>query len=296
MNNLGIDLGGSHVAIGVISDEGEILEQYEKDFTIEEKQNLMEVAIDFIVNTVNSIKEKNNFTKLGIGIAGSISNGIVLRSVNLGIQNYNIKSVLEEKTGLQVTVKNDAKCAAFAEYKFGNGKNFKNVLFLSMGTGIGGAFIYDEKLISGDKFEGLEIGHMVIKAGGVPCKCGNSGCFERYGSILVFKNKVIERLHLPYNLSGVEIREEIENHKDEIEDIIDEYTCDLALGISNLVNIFEPDCIILGGGFARYENILLQKVKEKLINSDFLFNKRDDICLEVAKFGNEAGIIGASCI
>lgn len=265
--NLGIDLGGSHVAIGVIKRNGTILEQYEKDFTLKEKENLINVAIDFIVDTVDEVKKKFELKKLGIGIAGSISNGIVLRSVNLGIEDFDIKSVLEEKTGLQVAVKNDAKCAALAEYKFGDCKDFKNVLFLSIGTGIGGAFIYDGKLMEGKNFEGLEFGHMVIKKDDIHCKCGNKGCFERYGSILVFKNKVIERLNLPQNLSGIEIREQIEAHRNDIEDIIDQYTCDLALGISNLVNIFEPDCIVLGGGFARYENILLRTSKRK----DFKF-------------------------
>lgn len=260
---LGIDLGGSHISIGIVTNEGEILEQFEKNFTLKEKENLINVAIDFIKDTVIELKKKYELKKFGIGIAGSISNGVVLRSVNLGIQNYDIKSILERETGLEVLVKNDAKCAALAEYKFGNGKGFRNILFLSMGTGIGGAFIYDGNLITGNDFEGLEIGHMVIKAGGTLCRCGNKGCFERYGSILTFKNKVIERLNLSYDIPGAEIREKIENHKDELKDIIDEYTSDLALGIANLVNIFEPDCIVLGGGFAKYENILLRESKRK---------------------------------
>ena len=261
---LGIDLGGSHVAIGVVNiDNGEILEQYEKDFTIYEKEHLIDVAMDFIVNTVNEIKKRFEITKLGLGMAGSISNGIVLKSPNIGIENFDIKFKLEEKTGLEVIVKNDAKCVALAEYKFGNCKDFKNVLFLSIGTGIGGAFIYNGNIMEGNQFEGLELGHMVIKKDDIPCKCGNKGCFERYGSILVFKNKVIERLNLPHDLSGIEIREKIEAHRNDIEDIIDEYTGNLALGISNLVNIFEPDCIVLGGGFARYETILLRRSKRK---------------------------------
>lgn len=160
--NIGIDLGGSHVAIGVVTDKGEIIEQFEKNFTIEEKKNLINVAIDFIVDTVNSLKEKYKFNRIGLGMAGSISNGIILKSVNLGVENLNIKQILEEKLNIEVRVKNDAKCACMAEYKFGGIQNYKNVLFLTLGTGIGGSYIYHGNLLEGETADGFEFGHMII--------------------------------------------------------------------------------------------------------------------------------------
>lgn len=136
MYNIGIDFGGSHIAIGVVTNRGKIVEQFEKNFTVQEKQDLINIGIKFIVKTVKKLKEKYEFSKVGIGIAGSISNGTILRAVNFGIENYNIKQILEKKLNIEVEVKNDATCACIAEYKFGNIKKYKDVLFLTLGTGI----------------------------------------------------------------------------------------------------------------------------------------------------------------
>lgn len=292
--NIGIDLGGSHVAIGVVDNKGQILEQFEKDFTIEEKKNVLPVAIRYIVDTLRELKQNYDFLEFGLGMAGAISDGVILRSVNLGVENYYIKTELENRTGLSVHIKNDAKCAALAEYKYGDLKEYNNIVFLTLGTGIGGAYIYHGSLMQSDYREGYELGHMIIKAGGKKCRCGKNGCFETYGGILAFKNKVISRLNLSHNIPGPELRDIMDKTIDKITDIIDEYVSDLAIGISNLINIFEPDCIVIGGGFARYDYMLLDKLKDKIVNSNLLFNKRNSIEIKVAKLGNDAGIIGAS--
>lgn len=292
--NIGIDLGGSHVAVGVVNNKGKIIEQFEKDFTIEEKKDILKVAIDYIVNTINELKNKYKFEKFGLGMPGTISNGKIIKSVNLGIEDFDIKQELEKRTNLKVTVKNDAKCAAIAEYEFGDLKQYENVLFLTLGTGIGGSYIYDGKLMEGTIYEGFEFGHMVINTNGIQCKCGKKGCFEKYGSILTFKNKIIERLNLSYDISGPDLRLAIKNSESDVKDIIEEYLCDLSVGISNLVNIFEPDCIVIGGGFARYDYMLLDKLKNKILKSNLLFNTRNEIIIKTAKLGNDAGIVGAS--
>lgn len=193
-----------------------------------------------------------------------------------------------------VKLKNDAKCAALAEYKFGQCKKYKNVLFLILGTGIGGAYIYNGELLEGSIFDGLEIGHMVIKENGRICRCGKKGCFEQYGSILAFKNKAIEKLGLSYDIAGKDLRQEIEKAKKEIETIQEEYLYNLAIGVSNLVNVLEPDAIVIGGGFARYSYMLLDPLKEKILNSNLLFNERKDIIIKSAELGNDAGMIGAA--
>jgi len=294
--NIGIDLGGSHVAIGVVTKNGQIIEMFEKDFTVQEKLDLINVSIEYIDKIIKKIKNIYEFDKIGIGMAGAISNGIVVKSVNLNIENFNIKKVLEEKTKLVVHVKNDAKCAAIAEYKYGGLTKFKNILFLTLGTGIGGAYIYNGKLMEGTIFEGMEIGHTIIKAGGIKCNCGKFGCFEKYGSILVFKNRIIERLNLNYDISGPDLRKEIALNEEKIQDIKKEYINDLGLGISNLVNILEPDVVVIGGGFARYDYMLLNDLKQLLSSSNLLFNQRNDLIIKVAKLGNDAGIIGASLL
>lgn len=293
---VGIDLGGSHVAIGIVDDEGKMIEHYEKDFTAEEKNDILQVIETYISCEMDKIKQKYVISKVGMAVPGTIKDGFIIKSVNLGIENYNIGERLSYLVGLPFIIKNDAKCAAFGEYKYCLNNEIKNVLFLTLGTGIGGAYIYNGKLLEGNMFEGYEFGHMIIKENGIPCKCGKNGCFEKYGSILSFKQKVQERLNLSPNISGPDLRAKIAKYEEKVYDLQEEYINNVSLGLSNLINIFEPDAVILGGGFARFDYMFLDKINNKLLNSNLLFNRRDDIDIRVAKLGNDAGIIGASCL
>lgn len=294
---IGIDLGGSHIGFGVIENET-ILEKYEKDFTDEDKAHIIEVIEEYIVGKVKELEEKYDIESIGIAVPGSVKDGKILKMVNLGIYNYNIKQSLGEKLNKTINLRNDAKCACLAEFndivKKDESLKSANIVFLSIGTGIGGGVIYNGKLLEGHNYEGYEIGHMVIKESGLPCKCGKYGCFERYGSILEYKNKVKQRLNIPQDVHGDSLREILDNHKQEILDINETYISDLALGISNLVNIFEPDIIVLGGGFAHFSYMFKDKIKDTLINSTLLFNRRENIDLRIAQLGNDAGIIGAT--
>lgn len=293
---IGIDIGGSHVAIGVVNRSGKILKQIEKDYTEDEKKSgkLIEIAENFIVQSIDGIKKKYKVESIGIAIPGTIADGIILKSVNLGIENYDLRESLQSKLGVKVNVRNDAKCAALAESKYGKNSDKKNSLFLSLGTGIGGAYIYEGTLLTGSILDGFEFGHTILRPGGIKCNCGKFGCFEKYGSILAFKRKCTERLNLSYDISGPDLRNIISENMNGVKDIIDDYIADLALGVSNLINIFEPDVTIIGGGFARYDYLLLDLLKKKIINDKLLFNVRDNVNIDVATLGNDAGIIGAT--
>ena len=295
---IGIDLGGSHIAIGVINDENKIIDKYEKDFTEGEKTKILDVIENYIIETINKLSQKYDFNDIGIAIPGVAKDGIILKTVNLGINNYNIAEKIYDKTGKNVTVRNDAKCACLAEYDnlIKKDKDFrkKNILFLTIGTGIGGGVIYNGKLLEGNQFEGFELGHTTIKFDGIQCKCGKKGCFERYGSILEFKNKIKDRLSLPQSCNRDELRGIMKQRMNEIEDIMEEYKLNLAIGISNLINIFEPDVVILGGGYSHFSYMFENDIKNKIVNSKFLFNRRNDIDLKIAELGNDAGIIGAT--
>ena len=294
---IGIDLGGSHIGFGVIENNN-IIEQFEKDFTDEDKAHIIEVIESYIIEKVKEIEQKYSIESIGIAVPGSVKDGIILKMVNLGIYNYNIKQKLEESLNKPISVRNDAKCACIAEFNDIVKKNAKysnaNIVFLSIGTGIGGGVIYNGKLLEGHNFDGYEIGHMVIKDSGIPCKCGKYGCFERYGSILEYKNKVKQKLNIPQEMNGETLREVLDNNRQEILDINNQYVSDLALGISNLINIFEPDMVVLGGGFTHFSYMFKDKIKEALVNSPLLFNRRDDFDLRIAELGNDAGIIGAT--
>ena len=294
---IGIDLGGSHIGFGVIENDN-IIEQFEKDFTDADKAHIIEVIESYIIEKVKEIEQKYNIETIGIAVPGSIKDGTILKMVNLGIYNYNIKQKLEESLNKPISVRNDAKCACIAEFNDIVKKDAKysnsNIVFLSIGTGIGGGVIYNGKLLEGHNFDGYEIGHMVIKDSGIPCKCGKYGCFERYGSILEYKNKVKQKLNIPQEINGETLREVLDNNRQEILEINNHYVSDLALGISNLINIFEPDMVVLGGGFTHFSYMFKDKIKETLVNSPLLFNRRDDFDLRIAELGNDAGIIGAT--
>ena len=294
---IGVDLGGSHIGLGVIDEEYNLIEKEERWFSDEEKNNPLPVIEEYIINKTNELKEKYEIESLGIAIPGSSKDGVILKAVNLGIYDYNLAKVLEEKLHIPVTIRNDAKCACLAEFNniVKNDKTKKrcNMLFLTIGTGIGGGVIYNGKLLQGHNFEGFELGHIVIKEDGIPCKCGRNGCFERYGSILQYKNHVRHILNLPNDLNSDPLREIITQRRKEIEDIDKQYIQDLALGISNYINIFEPDIIVLGGGYCHFHSMFEDSLKKEILKSS-LFNKRDDIDLRIATLENDAGIIGAT--
>ena len=295
---IGIDLGGSHIAIGVVDYNNELIDKTERDFSEEDKMDIITIIENYIVENINIFKEKYEIESVGIAIPGVAKDGVIIKTVNLGINNYDIKSSLEEKLQKTVNVRNDGKCACIAEFenltKEDKAIENANILFLTIGTGIGGGIIYNGKLLEGHTFEGYELGHMIIKANGIPCKCGKSGCFERYGSILEYKNKVKQRLNISKDINGEPLRDIIKSRKNEILDLNEQYTGDLAIGISNLINIFEPDLIIIGGGFVHYSSMFEKELKDILLNSSLLFNKRENLDIRYAKLGNDAGIIGAT--
>lgn len=293
---VGIDIGGSHMAIGVINGDNEIIKKYEKDYTIQEKENIIETIEKYVVEIIKEIKNDYNIEIIGFAVPGSTKNGIINKAVNLGIINYDIGKSINQKVKIPVQVRNDAKCACIAEYhnmKKDSENKINNMVFLAIGTGIGGGVIYKGELLSGSKYDGFELGHTVIEKGGIPCKCGREGCFERYGSILEYKNKVKQRLNIPEHINAQPLRDIMNPRANEIEDLRQEYISDLALGISNLINIFEPDAVVLGGGFTHFAYMFMEDLKHRIIDSGLLFNKREDIDIRTAELQNDAAIIGS---
>ena len=201
-----------------------------------------------------------------------------------------------------IKLQNDAKCAAIAENKYGVLKGYKSSIFLTLGTGIGGAVIKNGELLEGTLYSGYEMGHMTININGEQCKCGKNGCFELYGSMRKFKKDFKEKLGLSQHTHSEQIIDllkydiALQKNDERINQVIDEYTNNLAIGISNLINIFEPEAIGIGGSFSYFEEFLLEKLKDKLINGNLLFNPRSEIIIKSALLKNDAGIIGASML
>ena len=296
---IGIDLGGSHIAIGVVNKNGKILEKTEKRLKGIVTKEVKKVIEETIIENFEKFQKEYKIEEMGIAIPGTVTKNMVVKSVNLGLKNYNIVEELNKKINIQIKIKNDAKAAALAENKYGCLKNYNRSLFLTLGTGIGGAVIINNKLLNTGELPGLEIGHMVIDKNGIKCNCGRKGCFERYASMKAFKNNLRESLDYNQNVSGKELLSIInntnkndENYK-KIEKVKREYIENLALGIANLVNIFEPEAIGIGGSFVYFSEVLLEDLKREILEKDLLFNKRKEINIKTAVLGNEAGLIGA---
>ena len=297
---IGIDIGGSHLAIGVIHNNGNIVDKKEKILTNIEKENIQHTIEDFIVNNYNFFSEKYIIDLIGIAIPGIINDGVILSTVNLGLKNYNIVENIKSNIDVPITLGNDAKCAAIAENEYGCLKGFSRSIFLTLGTGIGGATFLDGKLLKAGIKPGYEFGHMVIQKNGIECNCGRKGCFEKYASMKTFKNKLREALKLDEKVRGedlLKIINEVNNKSMEytmIQNVVSEFIEDLSIGICNLINIFEPEIIGIGGSFVYFKDIFLERLKQRIRKENSKRLERQEILVETAKLGNDAGIIGAT--
>ena len=296
---IGIDLGGSHIAIGVVDNRGKILEKVEKRITKAEKNTIKKVIEDYIIEKTANFLQQYKITEIGIAIPGTVRNDVVVKSVNLGLKNYEIVKNLQDKIQLPIKIRNDAKCAALAENTYGALKSYDRSIFLTLGTGIGGAVIIHNELLHTGELPGCEFGHMLIEKNGNLCKCGKRGCWETYASMKAFKDNLREILNLDERTSGKELldmlRKMDKNNPKYIQTnkLVEQYIEYLSIGISNLINIFEPEAIGIGGSFVFYEEVFLDKLKTKLLKDNLLFNERKEINIQTAILDNDAGMIGA---
>ena len=292
---IGIDLGGSHIAIGVINNDGFIVEKVEKRLLSKEKKDIETAIENYIINNVKDLREKYKISEIGIAVPGTICGTEIIKSVNLGVKNYNLAQNLKTEIDLPIKIRNDAKCAAIAESKIGALKDYKRSIFLTLGTGIGGAVIINGKLLDTGDLPGCEFGHIIIQKDGIKCNCGKNGCFEKYASMKALKNNLRASLGLDETTRGQELLDMIrKNGEDEkIKKIVDEYIEYLSIGVSNLINIFEPEAVGIGGSFVYFSDVLLEKLKNNIQDKKYLFNSRDELIIVPAALGNDAGIIGS---
>ena len=180
---VGIDLGGSHIAIGVVDKNGKILEKVEKKLKGIVTKEVKKVIENTIVEAVDKFKKEYKITEIGIAIPGTVTKETVVKSVNLGLKNYKIIEELQKKINMPIKIKNDAKCAAIAESTYGSLKDYKRVLFLTLGTGIGGAVVINNKLLDTGDLPGCEIGHMIIEKDGKlkTVQVKSTGCKTKNG-------------------------------------------------------------------------------------------------------------------
>ena len=251
---IGIDIGGSHIGIGLVENNGNIV--FEKETYIKDKTDIENRIERYITENVIEILQAYGVNQIGIAVPGTVTDKKIIKAVNLGIENYDLGTIIQEnllKAGYTVDVKlkNDGKCAALAEQKYGALQGYDNSIFLCIGTGVGSAVIFGGKLLEPKNVPGFEFSHTIIHKNGVSCNCGKRGSFEVYASLKRFKEKLVKEFNLN-SLDGECVREFIRQNPDNstLKYMINNYVEDLSIGISNIINIFEPEAICLGGSFA----------------------------------------------
>lgn len=289
---IGIDLGGSHIGLGLVEGE-EILEKKVHNFSSEEKIEIESFLEKWILEALEQLLQnidKNEVKQIGVSTPGVIQNGSITKTTNLNINCFPITKILQQLLPVPVLIENDGRCAALAEKQYGNLKDFQNGIFLSLGTGIGAGVFLQGKLIRQIK----RIGHVIIHPQGRKCNCGKQGCFEAYCSMKAFKKQIRDK-EQKGTIPSKEIVKMLQDEKYDgrFDDIVQEYIEDLAIQISNLINLFSSEKLVIGGSFVYYETILFPKLKARLDKPD-LSIRIEKSKIGIAKFQNEAGIIGAA--
>ncbi len=309
---IGIDLGGTNIVVGIVTDDGDIVVKKSTPTLASRKASeIIEDMVNLIYKTLEiSHISMEDIELIGVGVPGLVdcNSGIIKQCVNIGWENVDICQILKEKIGKNIFVENDANAAAGGEYLYGIMKNNSNSIFLTLGTGIGGGIILDGKLHRGKNGCGAEIGHMIIGENFYNCACGNNGCFETFASataIIKYAKKLInEDSQDTLILQKVEDFEDIDakiifdcaKQGDKLANlVVEKFVKYLAIGICNIVNVLDIEMIAIGGGVSAagefFMDLLLSQVEKYK-----LFKEMPICSIKIATLGNDAGIIGAAML
>lgn len=305
---IGIDLGGTNIAVGLVDKKGNIVSQASTP-TLRER-HWSEIVKDManLTRKVTAAAGCNlaDVKVVGIGIPGNIDNenGVVVYTSNLNMTNVPIAAEFRKHIDIPVNLENDANAAAFGEY-FANGKNSDSFLMVTLGTGVGGGIVIKGKIFRGFNGAGGEIGHTVIHMGGEKCACGRRGCFESYASVTALINQTKKKMsECPDSIMHKWVKENgpvngqtafkcaAQGDKAAIE-VKNTYITYVAEGIVNMINILQPETVVIGGGISREGDVLLNPIKEFVAKNEY--NKNEPRTqIEIAKLFNDAGIVGAA--
>lgn len=311
MYRIGIDLGGTNIVAAVVN------EKYELVSTAKCKTALPRPAEAIVDDMARLVREAvagagltlADIDTVGVGSPGTCNadTGIVEYSNNLGFENLPLRDMLSQRLDSKpVYVENDANAAAIGEYLAGAAKDANSCVCITLGTGVGGGVIIDGKLFSGSNFAGAELGHTVIVVDGAPCTCGRLGCWEAYASAtgLIRQTKEAMEQHpdsamwqLAGSLDTVSGRTAFDAMRagDAAgKAVVDAYIAYVACGLVNVINVFQPDVLCVGGGICNEGDTLMKPLEGHIQGERYSKHSEKQTKLCVAKLGNDAGIIGAA--
>ena len=312
MKYIGIDIGGTNLKAGLVDESGLILATHRmKVAQIDDQDSLAWTLVSLTQDLCRAADVPlDQVASVGVGVPGAVEiySGSVLYTCNLPLRNVPLRKLFHRYLTLPLYVENDANCAALAEYYVGAGRGSKRFVTITLGTGIGGGIIHNGKIFHGSNGMAGEVGHMSIVYRGEPCPCGRRGCWERYASAAALKRLTAEaiREHPDSILSQV-----VAEHGGHVsgqsafiaqrrgdpvgKQVCEQYIDYLAAGIVNLINIFQPDTLAIGGGVSNEDERYLLYPLRRRVEQESLPCNRDKMTKIVrAELGTQAGIIGAA--
>ncbi len=300
----GVDLGGTTVKMGLFGTEGESLSVWEIPTRTEEAGRFI---LPDIAESIKKTAEEKNLTRqdvlgVGLGVPGAVvDESLVAQAVNLGWKDVDAGNELSQYTGFPVAVGNDANVAALGESWLGGGRGFKNMLLVTLGTGVGGGIIVDGRILTGSIGAGGEIGHLHLEDGETePCGCGNYGCFEEYasatGAVRVARRVLAESLEESVLRGGTftckDLFDAAARGDAVAKKAIEKYGDYLGKGLAICASVLNPEAIVLGGGVTKAGTILIDLLKPSF--NRCVFPPCRDVTWALATLGNNAGMVGAA--
>jgi glucokinase len=295
---ISIDLGGTNLKIGLFNLKYKIItRQFLSTESFKNKENL----ILAIINSINTLIKNANLNRatilgVGLGLPGpiDIKRGLVHFFPNIpGFKDVKLKNILEKKLRLPIFLDNDANLMCLAEHRLGAARGFKNVICLTLGTGVGGGIIINNSLYRGNNFAAGEIGHIPINEIGPRCNCGSMGCLEAY----IGNRRILKAAKRVFR-SNISLEELSDLAKKKNPDALRLWSSvgrRLGIALAGVVNLLNPDCIVIGGGVAGAGRILFRKVRETILARAMSVQARH-VKIFKAKLGNDAGLIGAAIL
>lgn len=312
MYYLGVDLGGMSIKAGLVNEAYEIVAT--KTIPTGRERASEEVLKDMAMLCKDVLTEANlteaDIHSIGIGSPGIASpeEGIILSSSNLNFDHVNVREEIQKYLNCDVYVENDANCAALGEAIAGAAKGEKNVVVVTLGTGVGGGIINDGKIYRGAFCGAGEVGHQVIIRDGITCGCGRKGCWEQYASAtaLIRQAQEVTKEHINSkilsfaggnieNISAKNVFDAAQAGDYIAAEVLKKYFEYVAMGITNLINILEPSMIVIGGGMSAQGDYLVKPIKE-FVQAEMYGGLSLKTKIKAAELGNPAGIIGAALL